>query len=208
MPNPKNPGERTKAHRLRQAIRHGQKLQPVDQLWLEEYEENDRKRQAHQAGAPDVGASRSARKIQLAIDEQGESVGTGNAAVAGAMAALAAKEEGRRLDSLTLHSIDVLKEAVAVYRDMCLMLRERTEVLEHTHIEMLTSVRQHFIAATQAEGALLQRDAEAKPEDQLLTMLMAKYLGVDPAAVPRPRPGPQKPNGHNPRPPANGAPTK
>jgi hypothetical protein len=177
MADPKNPGDRTKAHRFRRAIKAGQKLQPVDELWLSEYEEKDSRRQ-HANGSPDVGASRSGRKINFQMEEQAEAVGTGTAAAAAASAALAAKEEGRRLDSLTINSVDALKEACAVYKDICLTLRDRTEILEQTHVEMLLSVRAHFLAATQAESALVQKDAEGDPAKDLLTMLLAKHLGI------------------------------
>lgn len=182
MPSPKNPGDRTKAHRLRAAIKHGQTLQPVDQLWLAEYEglDAERQQQLSSGGATkDVGASRSARTIKLDIDEKAESIGTGAAAVAAASAALAVKEEGRRLDSLTMHSVDALKEAVAVYRDICLTLANRTEILEATHIEMLGSVRSYYLHAMQAEGALMHKEQDGDPSTAMLIALVAKHLGID-----------------------------
>lgn len=206
-PDPKNPSHRTKAHQLRKAQRNGQTLHETDALWLADYEEKQARGRAAAAGAPtERGRSKSARTVEFRMQEAAEAAGEGptagpTAAAAAVGAALAAKEEGRRLDALTMHSIDALKEACAVYKDICLTLRERAEVLEQTHIEMLMSVRAHFIAATEAESALVQKEAEARPEDQLLTMLMAKYLGVPPGALPRPRPRPP-----GPKPPANGAP--
>lgn len=132
-------------------------LPAVDALWLAEYDEEAEK--AKRARRPlevgkDTGASRSGRRVQLDIQEEAESVGTGSAAAVAAAAALTAKEEGRRLDSLTINAVDALKEAVDVYRQICLSLRERTEVLEATHIEMLQAIRGEYLARTNAEVAL------------------------------------------------------
>lgn len=193
-PDPSNPSHRTRAFALRKAKRNGQALHETDALWLSDYEEKQKRKPG---GATERGRSKAARRVRFELDEAAEAEGEGpTAAAVAAGAALAAREEGRRLDSLTMNSVDALKEACAVYKDICLTLRDRTELLEETHIEMLLSVRAHFIAATEAESALVQKDAEAKPEDQLLTMLMAKYLGVSPQQIPRPkRPPKQPPNG-------------
>jgi hypothetical protein len=190
MPDPSNPGDRAKAYRLR---KRGKKeaLANVDQLWLSEYDEKFEKRQHANGTSKNFGASRSARTIKLDIDEQAESMGTGTAAAVAAGAALAAKEEGRRLDSLTINAVDALKEACGVYKDICLSMRERLEVLEGTHIAMLDSVRDHFIARTQTEAVLLQHQQEEKedPATALLVQMIANRFGVSlPGATPRPRP--------------------
>src|SRR5258708_1884711 len=137
MPDPSNAGDRAKAYRLRKLAKRS-KLMPVDALWLAEYQENQKKTD-EKRGGPDFGASRarSGRRIKLDVEEHAESESIGTGAAAAAAAALAAKEEGRRLDSLTIESVNALKEACAVYRDVCLSLKERTEVLEATHIAML-----------------------------------------------------------------------
>lgn len=188
MPDPKNPGDRVQAHKLRARAKQGP-LEPVHQLWLAEYEEKQSKARAHASGA-DVGASRSARTIKLDMTEQAEAVGTGNAAVVAASAALVAKEEGRRLDALTLGAVDALKESARINRETALMLREdygalfellskRTEILEATHIEMLHTVRTHFLAATQMEGALMNKEAEGDPSTAMLMALVVKHLGIE-----------------------------
>ncbi len=206
-PDPNNPSHRTKAHKLRAARKHGQTLAEVDALWLSDYEEKQQRPpgQSH-------GRSKSARRVveHREIEEAAEAEGTGPTAAAAAVgAALQSREEGRRLDSLTEKSVLALKEACGVYKDICLSMAERLQILEQTHIEMLFSVRAHFMAATGAEAALMQRDAETDPAKDMLTMLLAKHLGIPieglraAAALPQPpRPRPR------PRPPANGAPTK
>lgn len=193
QPDPKNPSHRTKAFKLRAAAKRGQKLADVDLIWLSTYE--DAQKKENPAQSTTYGRSRSARKVKRTeeIEEAAEAEGTGGAAVEAAKA-IAIREEGRRLDALTLNAMEVLKSAAEVNKETALMLREgfavifeninrRSEILEETHIEMLQSIRSHFLHATQIEGALMQRDAETKPEDQLLMMLMAKHLGVDPAQL-------------------------
>jgi hypothetical protein len=165
-------------------------LQPVDRLWLEEYEEKDRTRRPHAAAATDVGASRKSRTISLDIDEHAEAVGTGSAAVTAASAALVVKEEGRRLDSLLMNAIDAMKLSADINRQTALMLREdygalfqliteRTQVLEATHIEMLQTVRAHFLHATQIEGELMNKESEGDPSTAMLYAMIAKHLGIE-----------------------------
>lgn len=155
-------------------------MQPVDQLWLAEYNEKDDKRRRELSGGTDIGASRSARTIKLDIDEKAESIGTGAAAVAAASAALVAKEDGRRLDALTMHSVDALKEACAVYKDICLTLKERAEILEATHIEMLHTVRSHYLHATEIESTLrrVQDEPHGDAATELLMLMAAKHFGL------------------------------
>jgi hypothetical protein len=181
--DPSLPAHRTKAHKLR-ALQKAGTIDPTDALWLHDYEDKQKR-------SKNYGSSRSAREVNATfhMKEAAEAEGTGSAAIAAASAALVAKEEGRRLDALLLNAVDAMKASAEINRQTALMLKEdygsifelmirRTEVLEQTHIEMLQTVRTHHLAATQLEGALIQREAEAKPEDQLLMMLMSKYLGV------------------------------
>jgi hypothetical protein len=178
MPNPRSQGDRAKAYRLRKADAKGQ-LGPVDKLWLAEFNEEKEKheRQRRQRGTVNVGASRSKRRVRVELDEEAEAAGTGNAAAAAAGAALAAKEEGRRLDFLTTESVAALKEACKVYRSICLSLRERTEILEETHVQLLMSVREHAIKRSEAETQLLTQATE-DPANSLLMMLASRVLGV------------------------------
>jgi hypothetical protein len=189
MPDPGNQGDRAKAYRLRKAIDGGKNVPDVDRLWLAEYDENGARRQRTKPGAAAAaaaaaaskhhGRSRSGREIKFELKEAAEAEGTGNAAATAAGLALHAKEEGRRLDSLTINAVDALKEACAVYKDICLTLRERTEILESTHIEMLQSVRGYYIHAMQAEGALMNKETEGDPSTAMLIALVAKHLGID-----------------------------
>jgi hypothetical protein len=194
---PHNAGDAAKAYRLR---KRKDQLGPVDRLWLAEYEEKQEQDRERKRDAKDVGASRSGRRIKLDVEEHAEAMGTGTAAAAAASAALVAKEEGRRLDSLTINAVDALKEACAVYKDICLSLRERAEVLEATHVAMLEGVREHFAARTEAEMALVQQEQSGDPAKDLLIMMIAKKLGIPVDYIPPGAGGPSRR-----RPPANGA---
>ena len=184
--DPKNPGQRTKAHRLRKAIAHGQTLNPIDALWLSDYEQQDAKRKQKNGAPPsDVGASRKSRTIDLTIDEQAESVGTGSAAEAAAIGALREREEGRRLDALTMHSTEAIKEACAVYKDITLMLAENFEKLMGAVVQSMTDSRTHYLAAAQMEAALIQAQQQqsGNPADEMIMLVLAKQLGIDPALL-------------------------
>lgn len=190
MPDPKNAGDRAKAYRLRKALQRRENVADIDRLWLAEYEEKDPKRLASEGGggaSKHHGRSRSGRQIKFELQEAAESEGTGNAAAIAAGAALQAKEEGRRLDFLTINSVDALKEACAVYKDICLSLRQRMEILEATHIEMLQTVRGYYIHAMEAEGALIARDNEAAsevdPSTAMVVDMLAKHFNLDPKAA-------------------------
>lgn len=170
---------------MRAAAARGQVLSPTDVLWLADFDERAK---GYGPGktkeGKNFGASRSGRKVKFELQEEAESVGVGNAAVEAASAALQAKEEGRRLDSLTVNAVGALKEAVACYRDMCLSMRERMEILEATHISMLDAVRDHFIRRTEAEAELLAEQGKDDGANGMLMGLLAQHFGLQlPAAA-------------------------
>lgn len=154
-------------------MRKQKHLDPVDRLWLAEYDEQSERRRKTRERS--VGASQSGRKVKFEMEEHAEAVGTGTAASAAASAALMAREEGRRLDSLTVESVDALKEACGVYRDICLSLKERMEVLENTHIAMLDSVRSHYLSRVETEAELTA--LEGAKSDDVATNLVIQLLG-------------------------------
>jgi len=207
MPDPKNPGDRTKAYKLRKQLARGDQVANVDKLWLAEYDEktDDNAKPAKNGGpSKNYGRSRSGREVSFHLKEAAEAEGTGNAAAAAAAAALQAKEEGRRLDSLTVSAIDVLKTAVAVYKDVCLSMKDRMEILEESHVAILDAGRQHYLERVEVEGALMRLQQEVAQRDDddpakgLLEMLIAKHLGVQlpgQPRLPRPRRPPPGANG-------------
>lgn len=188
---PHNSGDAAKAFRLRKKIRTGETLQPVDQLWLSNYDD----RVMPTNGSKNHGRSRSARKMEFKLEEAAEAEGTGTAAAVAASNALMVREEGRRIDALAIGAVDTLKEAVAVYKDMCLSMRERYEVLEHTHIEMLQTVRAHYLRTVEVEGEMLKNEAvnagSGDPATGMVLQMLAQHFGLNVpggAAVKLPRP--------------------
>jgi len=177
MPNPMNAGDRAKASRMRKA----KVLAPVDRLWLAEYDENsEKRRKERQTRARSFGASASGRRIKLDVEEHAESVGTGTAAAAAAGAALEAKEEGRRLDALTVNALEIMKEAVLTYRQICFSMLKRSEVLEHAHVEMRKAESDQYLNNIELQGALqaLQSEKSDDVATDLLAQLLMKRFGV------------------------------
>lgn len=185
MPDPNNPGDRVQAHKLRKRLKAEGQLEPVHALWLAQYEDARKKKSQHANGTSDVGASRKSRTISLDIDEHAEAVGTGEAAVVAASAALREREEGRRLDSLTMHSTDALKEACAVYKDMCLMLKDQVELMMTAVTESMIMARTEYLARAQVEAQLIGREnaERGNPADEMMMAIVAKQLGIDPVTL-------------------------
>lgn len=181
---PLNPKSRARAYRLRARLRKGDTLEVEDAVWLGDYEKQTN-------AANDFGASASERTIH--VEEKRMAVGTGAAAEVAAAAAMA-REEGRRLDYLTKAAIDALvegrqvlvaaatqsREAAAVYGLMVKDLLSRTKALEEVHLSMLDSVREQYLARTQAEvDAVKAENAENKESSgtHLERMLEAFLVG-------------------------------
>jgi len=142
MVNPKNPGNRSKAYKLRARLRKNEQLSPEEIAWLDDYE------RAQRAGAS-VGASASERVVH--IEERAAALGTGTAAEVAAAAALS-REEGRRVDYLIHAGMDCLVNACKLHETMTRTMLERLGQLEDVHLAMLGSVREHYIARTEAEA--------------------------------------------------------
>jgi hypothetical protein len=179
--DPKIPGpqSRQRAYRLRARVRRGDALEPEDVQWLHDYE-NTR----------NVGASSSQKLVH--IEERTAAIGTGSAAVEAAAAATLAREEGRRIDYLTEAAVkavttaaEIIERAGAMYERMTSSLLERTEQLEEVHLAMLGSVRENYLARTQAEVDTLQAQArDGNVQEQLLGALLQR-LGVPQGGKPK-----------------------
>lgn len=207
MPDPKNPGDRVKASKFRTALARGQKLDPVDRLWFDEYEQQTARETKARASGEDYGRSKSARRVRLEVDEAAEAEGTGSAAAA---AALAAREEGRRIDSLALGSQNTMREACEIYKDICLTLKENFEILSDAVVQSMTSQRAHYLAAGEMELALRQAqtgDQGSDPAQEMIMLLLAKQLGLAPEEMTpvRAAAAAAAAKGKGKRPPPNGA---
>ena len=178
----KNPGNRTKAYRLRGKVKKGEDVTAEEAAWLADYEK-----------AQAMGASAS-RKVTYS-EEEHAAVGTGSAAEMAAAGVLA-REEGRRFDYLLTAGIDALMKACEMYRQMAGQCLERTGQMEDVHMSMLGSVREHYIARVGAEADALRAAAEAEqadPTQALLAILMQRMLPPGTAQLPTVAPKHRKP---------------
>lgn len=165
-----NAGDRTRAYRLRAKVKQGETLDPADQLWLAEYEERQRG-----VGHGSIGASATERIIN--IEERAAAVGTGTAAEAAAAAAMA-REEGRRIDYLAKTGIEALVKSFEMQVKMNEVMLQRMVQMEDVHLAMLGTVRENYLARTQAEVDLMQAQSEEGGEvNQLVQLLMARLAG-------------------------------
>lgn len=188
---PHNAGDAAKAYRLRKAISRGETLKPIDRLWLDEYHHEHPQSPSAPASATAAGRSRSGRKVSATFDleeaAEAEGVGEGPASIAAA-AALQSREEGRRLDSLTVSAVGALEKAVETYRQICESLQAMLETYQDHHLDTLASVRDHYLArtASDAEVARLQkeRNGAEDPLTGLMAIMAAKHLGIDPSMLP------------------------
>jgi hypothetical protein len=168
----------------------GNAIGPVDKLWLSEYDEaiarraKERadRRKRHGIGIPDgasIGASSKERTLKVDLVEKAEAAGIGAPAVAAiaAGAALEAKEEGRRLDALTLNSLEIMKEAVSVYRDVAITLRKHWAILASSLSDAMATNHDNraTIAELEAENIRLQKELEGKGETPEQMMMAAAF---------------------------------
>lgn len=183
-----NPGDRAKAYRLRKAVARGDKLRPIDALWLQDYDHHQR---TSTGGART--RSRKGRKIDLHVEEaEDHEASADSPAAIAAAAALQTRAEGERLDSLTVNALQVLKEAVFTYRKLCDSVTNMLAVYQQAHLETLGAVRTHYLARAEAESAAIEAAREAAdagdPAKELMVMALMKQLnielpgGTDPAA--------------------------
>lgn len=149
--DPPTPSERTKAAKLRLALKAGKPISLEDAAWLEQYE------QGQQTRAEAIGASQT-RRVEYS-EEETQAIGTGDAALAAAGLASATREEGRRLDSMLSVSMTAMSRAFDMSLRMCELMANRNEKLEGAHVRMMEAMRGHYLARVEAEG---EADALAK----------------------------------------------
>lgn len=178
VPGVVRPGKR--AYRLREKLRANVPISADDQEWLAQYEIEH---PAHYLKT-DIGASKS-RKVSY-TEEETAAVGTGAAAPSATQALAMAqitREEGRRLDTILSQGMNALVRACDLHERMAaILLRERVQDAEANRT-LLLSVREHFLARTEAEGEL-QRQQSEPPTDpinalaaQLLPALLPLIMG-------------------------------
>lgn len=163
-----NAGDRTRAYRLRAKVKKGEELDPADQLWLAEYEE----KQAG-TGHGSIGGSMSERIVN--VEERFAAAGTGTAAEAAAAAAMA-REEGRRIDYLLQAGLGALTKSFEMQVKMNELMMQRMETMTDVHLGILGTMREQYIARTQAEIDLMQAQ-EGNEVNELLGILMQRLAG-------------------------------
>lgn len=153
-PVPKAPraAQIARAYRLRQKIRAHEVLTPEDVAWLAAFEQSTQ-----------VNAGRSASRKVSYTEEEASAEGVGNAAEAAA-AATYAREEGRREDNLARIGIEALVRSNEDMRGVMALILQRNAALETVHLDMLSTVREQFVARTQAEVDLMRTQAEGEIE--------------------------------------------
>jgi hypothetical protein len=171
--------------RIRAKVRVHAPVTPEDALWLGDYEKAGAQRRGES-----FGASQSAsRKVSYTEEEHAaQAIGTGSAAEMAAAAAMS-REEGRRLDSIVDRGIGALERACNAWEKMTAALLKERQADAQTHRALLESLRSHFLARAEAEGALIKAEAdhvandhageslEAQATQALLQRLMKQVSG-------------------------------
>jgi len=157
-------------------------VSPEDAAWLADYENRTA---ANKAGDMGASASRS-RKVSYTEEEQeAAAVGYGSAAEMAAGAAMV-REEGRRIDNIVDRGINALVRAVETYDKMVAHLLKERQTDAALHRTLLESVRQHYIARTEAEAELIRNEADqaagtddAKALEHEALRLFIEKMGAD-----------------------------
>lgn len=181
------PKERQRAYRIRSRVKVGAAVEPEDVAFLADFE----------ARTKNAGAS-SSRKVSY-TEEEHAAAGIGTAAEMAA-AGMMAREEGRREDNLARIGMDALKAANELLMSIVKENRKQASDLQAVHLQMLGTVREQYLARTNAEIETMRAEAAAEEEgkrdgidglaEQLLPMLLERMSGGSlPAGVRGPRKG-------------------
>lgn len=152
MSNEFTPADRSRAYRLRTAIKNGQEIDDDDDEWL-----NDYTAKAREATQP----SRAAKASKVMHYEEHAAEATGDGAATALAAGSWAREEGRRIDSLIAVGLGAMQNACNIYHQICVDLMNRTAMSEKAQLDLTLSIREHYLARTQAEtdAMIAQRQA-------------------------------------------------
>jgi hypothetical protein len=155
---PTNPGNRTKAARIRRKVAAGDQATPEEIAWLDEYEQAQRK-----TGSSSRAASRSSKLVHIeeSNESAAESHGEGTTAYVAASAAMV-REEGRRLDFLASAGLNAMNMAFGRVLEMNKQLLERNEALETAHVDLMNAVTKGHLDLTAAEIENMRTQHEAE----------------------------------------------
>lgn len=159
--------DRAKAYRLRRLRNAGEDLSERESVWLQGYEDR--------AGQRAVAASERVVHVEERAIHAAQGDGANEAV---ALAALA-KEEGRRLDTLTSTAVNALQRACDMYHRMLEGLLARAAQQDAIHLAMLSTVREHYLARVEAEAEAIQATSaqDATPEALLMQVLQQLQKG-------------------------------
>jgi hypothetical protein len=193
MSNEFTPADRSRAYRLRSALKSGQEIEPDDDEWLNEYTAK-----ANASTQP----SRAAKASKVMHYEEHAAEATGDGAATALAAGSWAREEGRRIDSLIAVGLGAMQNACNIYHQICVDLMNRTAMSEKAQLDLTLSIREHYLARTQAEtdAMIAQRQAafdrqeaaregdEGEGENQMVKMFEQAVAAKVAAAVMAPTP--------------------
>lgn len=157
---PANPGNRTKAARLRRRAAANVPLSPEETAWLDEYDQAQRQTGSARAASK----SRKLTHIEEESESAAESHGPGSVAFVAATAA-ATREEGRRLDFLASAGLQAFNMAFGRVLEMNKQLLERNLALEESHVALMNVVTQSHVDLTAAQIETMKIEAEAEARE-------------------------------------------
>lgn len=165
--DPENPHARVTASRLRKRVARGTVLEPSHVEWLAKYEAAQRR--------PSKGRS-AHRKESYTVEESAAEGEGGDAVAIAAAQASAIREEGRREDSLADRGIAALERAFARQEKLVEFMMARMDMLERAHLEDWHTTRDARLRYTEAEIALMQKEAEEEGKEDQLGAMAAELL--------------------------------
>lgn len=163
--DPKNPNARVRASRIRGRVNRNA-ASPEEIAWLQDY---DAAREPESRGA-------SAHRKESYTVEESAAAGTGDAAAVAAANAAWAREEGRQETSLADRGMAALERAFARQERMVEFMMARMQVIEESHLETLALNRQLYQEHTQAEIALMRKEAEEEGKGDQISAMAAELL--------------------------------
>ena len=179
-----------RASKLRKRVAAGDELSDDDAAWFDSYEQAKAPR-----GRPPIDPSVNASASEKITYTEERATAQGNHPHPVAYESMV-RAEGLRADTLLRISADALVRCNEQYARMMEHLLARTTAIEESHVAMLDSVREHFIARMEAESEAIQlqtalaaaNDGEHGELGQMLAYLMqAKAQQAQQEATPEGR---------------------
>jgi hypothetical protein len=174
-----NPGQRTKAYRLRAKVKEGDSLSGEEAAWLSDYEAAQR-REGPTAQARTAAKSRKLTHIEEESESASEAIAPPGSVAFVAASAAVAREEGRRLDFLASAGLSAFQAAFDRVLKMNQQLLDRNQSLEEAHVQLINAVTKgHMdLTAAQIETMQIEAEADANGSDSVAGMVKQFLPGV------------------------------